>query len=93
MPSAVEQAVRRLEAALQRLEVAVQQRLSAGEGAEGLSAEVEMLTADRARLAESLDQSQARVAKLENLNRDVSKRIGEAVETIHSALSAETERH
>mgnify|MGYP006198435425 CR=1 FL=1 len=44
-------------------------------GAEGLADEVQMLTADRARLAESLDQAQARAAKLENVNRDVSRRL------------------
>jgi Domain of unknown function (DUF4164) len=92
MASAVEQAVRRFEAALQSLEIAIQQRLSQSEGAEGLSAEVEMLAADRAGLAESLDQSQARVVKLESLNREVSKRVGQAVETIRAVLQSETER-
>jgi alanine dehydrogenase len=92
MPSAIEQAVRRLEAALQGLEIAVQQRLSHGDGAEGLAAEVEMLAADRARLAESLDQSQARAAKLESVNREVSKRIGQAVEAIGAVLHSDHER-
>ena len=92
MPSAIEQAVRRLEAALQGLEMAVQQRLSERGGTEGLAAEVDMLAADRARLAESLDQSQARAAKLESINRDVSKRIGQAVETIRAALQVDSER-
>lgn len=89
MASALEQAVRRLEAALQGLDIAVQQRLSQSEGSEGLTAEVDMLAADRARLAEDLDQSQARAAKLENLNRDVSKRIGQAVETIRAVLQSD----
>ena len=92
MPSAIEQAVRRLEAALQGLEMAVQQRLSESKGAEGSAAEVELLAADRAQLAESLDQSQARAVKLENLNRDVSKRIGQAVETIRAVLQSDNER-
>ena len=92
MPSAIEQAVRRLEAALQRLEMAVQQRLSQTDGTEDAPADVEMLAADRARLAESLDQSQARAAKLESLNRDVSRRIGHAVETIRAALQVDNER-
>ncbi|HWT30701.1 MAG TPA: DUF4164 domain-containing protein [Propylenella sp.] len=92
MPSAIEQAVRRLEAALQGLEMAVQQRLSESNGAEGSAAEVELLAADRARLAESLDQSQARAVKLENLNRDVSRRIGQAVETIRAVLQSDNER-
>jgi hypothetical protein len=89
MASVAEQALRRLEAALARLEMAVERRASQGEGAEGLSDEVQMLTADRARLAESLDQAQARAAKLESINRDVSRRLGAAVETIEAVLQAE----
>jgi hypothetical protein len=92
MPSATEQAVKRLAAALQSLEFAVQQRVSQGASAEGLSDEVQMLTADRARLAESLDQAQARAVKLESVNHDVSKRLGSAIETIRSVLEAEPER-
>jgi hypothetical protein len=89
MASATEHAVKRLAAALQSLEAAVQQRLSQTASAEGLSAEVEMLTADRAQLAESLDQSQARAAKLEGINRDVSRRLGAAIETIGGVIEAE----
>jgi hypothetical protein len=92
MASAREQAVRRLEAALQGLEVAIGQRLATGAGAEELADEVQMLTSDRARLAESLDGAQARVQKLENVNRDVSRRVATAVETIRSVLDAEAER-
>ena len=86
MPSTTEQAVKRLEAALRSLEAAIEQRASRSAGAEGLADEVQMLTADRARLAESLDQAQARAARLENVNRDVSRRLGTAVETIRSVL-------
>jgi hypothetical protein len=91
MASGAEQALKRLEAALSGLERAVERRLTQGEGAEGLSDEVQMLTADRARLAESLDQAQARTAKLESVNRDASRRIGAAVEAIQSVLEAEAE--
>jgi hypothetical protein len=92
MPSATEQAVRRLEAALQSLEIAIEQRLSLRDIGEDLSADVEMLSADRARLAESLDQSQARVVRLEGVNRDVSRRLVNAVETIQSVLETEGEK-
>jgi hypothetical protein len=92
MASAKERAVRRLEAALAALEAAVAQRASASAGAEGLADEVQMLTQDRARLAEALDGAQARAQKLENANRDVSRRLGAAVETIQSVLAAEAER-
>ena len=92
MGSATEQAVRRLETALQSLEVAIERRLARSVGSEGLADAVEMLTADRARLAEDLDQAQARAAKLDNANRDVSRRLGAAVETIRGALQLEPER-
>ena len=48
-----------------------------------------MLTSDRARLAENLDQVQARAAKLETINRDVSRRLDTAIETIRSVLAEE----
>lgn len=92
MPSATEQAVRRLEAALRSLELAIDRRLSQSVGAEGLAEEVQMLTADRARLAETLDQAQARAMKLETVNRDVSRRLGNAVQTIRSVLLTDPDR-
>ena len=70
----------------------MQQRLASGAGAEDLAAEVEMLSADRARLAETLDQSQARAVKLESVNRDVSRRLANAIESIRSLLEADSER-
>jgi hypothetical protein len=91
MPSATEQAVRRLEAALRGLEHAVEQRLSLAAGADGLAEEVQMLTMDRARLAESLDQSVARAAKLESVSRDVSRRLEGAIEAVRGLLEAERE--
>ena len=91
MASGAEQALRRLEAALAGLELAIERRLADRESAEGLGDEVQMLTADRARLAESLDQAQARAARLESLNRDASRRIGAAMEAISAALEATPE--
>ena len=89
MAAATEAAVKRLEAALSSLEFAVEQRLSRSVGAEGLADEVQMLTADRARLAEALDAAQARASKLEHVNRDVSRRVATAVETIRAVLGGD----
>jgi hypothetical protein len=91
MPSATETAFRRLEAALQGLELAVEERLSLSVGVDGLAEEVQMLTSDRARLAETLDQAEARAAKLETINRDVSRRLDQAIETVQAVLLAEEE--
>ena len=90
MPSQTEQAVKRLDAALRGLEHAVEQRLSLAAGADGLAEEVQMLTSDRARLAENLDQSHARAAKLESVNRDVSRRLESAIETVRGVLAEES---
>lgn len=92
MASATEHAVRRLEAALQSLELAIEQRLSRDAGADDLAEDVDMLIADRARLAESLDQSQARAAKLEGVNHDASKRLANAMETVRAVLQSDAER-
>lgn len=81
-----------MEAALASLERALEGRLPRGGPPEDRSSEVEMLNADRARLAETLDASQARVARLEAVNRDASRRIAAAVEAIHAALQPDPER-
>ena len=91
MSSATERAVQRLERALWRLEAAVQRRHTDQVGAEDLAAEVHTLSADRARLAETLDQSQARAARLDAFNRDASVRIATAMESIRAVLEPERE--
>lgn len=92
MPSAMEQAVRRLEAALRGLEQVIEERLSVAGGADGLAEEVRMLTADRAELAENLDRSEARVTKLETISRDVSRRLDKAIDAVRSLIQVEEER-
>ncbi len=91
MPSATEQAVRQLEAALQSLEYAVEQRLSQSAGADGLAEQVQMLTSARAELAETLDQTEARAAKLDHINRDVARRLDSAIATIRAVLQSDEE--
>ena len=90
MASATEQAVKRLEAALEGLETAIARRLASGGDADGRADEVQMLTVDRARLAENLDQAQAHAVRLDNVNREVSRRLAVAVETIRSVLETES---
>ena len=92
MASLTEQAVRRLEAALQNLEIAVEQRLAQGAGGPDLAEDVQILTADRARLAEHLDHSEARAARLESVNREVSRRLDAVAATIRTVLADDVER-
>jgi len=49
-------------------------------------AEVQRMGADRVRLAGSLDDAEARCQRLENVNREVSSRLVNAMETIRGVL-------
>jgi hypothetical protein len=66
----------------------VNERLALAGSADGLAEEVQMLTADRARLAELLDQSEARLARLEGANRDAARRLGTAIEAVRAVLES-----
>ena len=92
MASAVEVALGRLEQALHQLEAAAERRLAALDRLERLERENQTLGADRARLADSLDKAEARAGRLEAANREVSRRLVAAVETIRGVLQAGAER-
>ncbi|EEW79404.1 conserved hypothetical protein [Brucella abortus NCTC 8038] len=80
------QALERLEKALNTLEEAVDLRLDKeGDFAEA-EEEVQRMNADRSRLAQELDQSEARAERLEAANREVSRRLVTAMETIRAVL-------
>ena len=82
----------RLDTALQGLEFAVQQRMLHIGSADSMADEVQMLSVDRARLAESLDQSQARAARLENANRGASRLVAAAIGAIRATLGGNPEQ-
>lgn len=48
--------------------------------------EVQRMGADRSRLAGSLDDAEARCQRLENVNREVSSRLVNAMETIRGVI-------
>ncbi|MGN6448391.1 MAG: DUF4164 domain-containing protein [Brucella intermedia] len=80
------QVLERLEKALNALEQAVDLRLDKeGDFAEA-EEEVQRMNADRSRLAQELDQSEARAERLEAANREVSRRLVTAMETIRAGL-------
>ncbi|MBJ6134797.1 DUF4164 domain-containing protein [Ochrobactrum sp. Q0168] len=80
------QVLERLEKALNTLESAVDLRLDKeGDFAEA-EEEVQRMNADRSRLAQELDQSEARAERLEAANREVSRRLVTAMETIRAVL-------
>jgi chromosome segregation ATPase len=84
--SALEQASRRLQMAIDGLEAAVNHRLDDHSEREGLEAQIQAYGSDRSKLADELDRLRSRSANLEAANREVSRRLGQAVETIRAAL-------
>lgn len=80
------QAIEQLEKALVTLEKAVELRLDKeGDFAEA-EEEVQRMNADRSKLAQELDTSEARAERLETANREVSRRLVTAMETIRTVL-------
>lgn len=79
-------ALTRLSEVLARLEEAVEARLEREAALGDAEAEVQRMSADRTRLAESLDSAEARAIRLENTNREVSRRLVDAMEAIRAVL-------
>jgi exonuclease VII small subunit len=86
-PTSVEAALERLEAAVSKVEDVVERRIEADRVHAGRDVEVQALSDDRSRLADELDASYARFARLETANREVSQRLDRAIDTIRLALS------
>ncbi|PVB61932.1 hypothetical protein DCO57_10305 [Labrenzia sp. 011] len=81
-------AAKRLEKAVSHLESAVQRRMDADRSLNALQDDLQRLGEDRSQLAASLDDSEARASRLEEANKDVSRRLVSAMETIRSVLDA-----
>ncbi|MGH6761264.1 MAG: DUF4164 domain-containing protein [Phyllobacterium sp.] len=82
----LKQALERLSRAVGTLENAVELRLEKeGEFAEA-DEEVQRMNVDRRRLAQELDTSEARAERLESANKEVSRRLVTAMETIRAVL-------
>ena len=85
--SQVEDALRRLDAALDLIEAAIDRRLEGERAAASLESELHRLGTDRSRLAQSLDAAEGRSARLADANREVSRRLVAAMETIKDMLA------
>jgi hypothetical protein len=86
--SALGLALRRLESAVGVLEAASARVLDQRRTGADREAEISMLSNDRARLAEELDNSNARTTRLESTNREVAKRLDVAIDTIRDVLNS-----
>ena len=76
----------RLGRAMDGLEQAFSARLEHEQDYSEAEAEVQRMNADRARLAQELDNSEARGERLEEANKEVSRRLVTAMETIRAVL-------
>ncbi|TDK39355.1 DUF4164 family protein [Rhizobium deserti] len=79
-------ALSELVGAIGSLENAVDARIERQRESSEVEGEVRRVHADRARLAQELDQSQFRANRLEEVNREVSRRLVTAMETIRAVL-------
>lgn len=86
MTSPIDNALRRLTAALDLLEAAVESRIDAGRKIDELESELQKLGLDRSRLAQAVDSAEARSVRLEDANKDVSRRLVTAMETIRAVI-------
>jgi predicted nucleic acid-binding Zn-ribbon protein len=85
---ALEAALGRLTAAMERLEAAAERRFEADRSAATLEEEIVRLGEDRSRIVQDLDQEKARSTRLEDTNREVSRRLVAAMESIRAVLDA-----
>lgn len=86
MSSKLVETIAVLEKVVEALESAVDARLEREQGLAEAEAEVQRMGADRTRLAESLDSAEARAQRLESANREVSRRLVDAMESIRTVL-------
>ena len=82
----LKEVIARLSRAMEVLEDAVVARLEREQDYGEAEAEVQRMNADRARLAHELDNSEARADRLEEANKEVSRRLVTAMETIRAVL-------
>ena len=85
-PETLKQVMDRLAKALEALDAAVDRQLEQAENYRDAEEEVQRLNSDRARLAEELDGSEARAERLADVNKEVSRRLVTAMETIRAVL-------
>lgn len=85
----IDASLARLLAVIDRLEAVAERRGQSDRTSSVLEDELHRLEDDRSRLAQTLDQAEARSARLEETNREVSRRLVAAMESIRGVL----ERH
>lgn len=85
-PQTLTQVLNRLDKALAKLEDAVDRSAEIRTESKDAEEEVQRLNTDRAKLAGELDASEGRSERLEQVNKEVSRRLVTAMETIRAVL-------
>jgi len=86
MNNSLDLALKYMERALEHLEDRLVARLENENQLDELEAEVQRMNADRSRLAQELDRSEAKTEQLEEANKEVSNRLITAMETIRTVI-------
>lgn len=79
-------AVKRLALALDALDAAVERRREADRNEDTLAAQVQLLGADRARLADKLDAEAALARELRDTSREIAERLDRAIAEVQAVL-------
>jgi chromosome segregation ATPase len=82
----IKTAIEDLRLAIASLDNVVEARMERERANEDAESEVRRVHVDRSRLAQELDQAQFRANRLEEVNREVSRRLVTAMETIRAVL-------
>ncbi|EJF79871.1 Uncharacterised protein [Candidatus Bartonella washoeensis] len=82
----LQHALEQLEKALRTLEITIINRNAVIDKNNEWEEEIQRMNADRSRLAQALDKAEAHAERLEAVNKEVSKRLIKAMETIRVVI-------
>ncbi|WP_421857354.1 DUF4164 domain-containing protein [Oricola sp.] len=85
-PQTLTEVLGRLDKALETLDDAVDRHMEVRENYRDAEEEVQRMNSDRGRLAEELDAAESRAERLEDVNKEVSRRLVSAMETIRAVI-------
>jgi hypothetical protein len=86
----IEAATKRLSLALDALDASVERRQEADRSEHALADTLQAVGTDRSRLTAELDAATARARQLEQTNRDIARRLDQAIESVRSVLGKQT---
>ncbi|SDR32753.1 DUF4164 domain-containing protein [Pseudovibrio sp. Tun.PSC04-5.I4] len=85
----LDKALDRITASITKLEGALHRGMSRDRSINALENDLQRIGEDRTQLASKLDQAEARGSRLEDVNKDVSRRLVAAMESIRTVLDGQ----